>query len=148
MEEHMPVSRQQPYLNCNFVVDLGGGGVAGFAEATLPSMEIDVVEYRDGSDKVNSVRKLPGLTTYGNLTLKRGIVGDSALFDWIRGISQGQPDWRNVTVTLLDEQRNPVQTWKLRNAFPVKYEGAHLKAKGNEVAIELLELACEGFEVE
>jgi phage tail-like protein len=144
----MPVKRQQPYLNCNFLVDLGGVVVAGFAEATLPSMEIELVDYRDGSDKVNSVRRLPGLTRYGNLTLKRGIVGDLDLFNWIRGVSQGQPDRRNVTVTLLDEQRNPVQAWKVVNALPVKYEGAQLKARSSDVAIESLELACEGLEVE
>ena len=144
----MPVQRPQPYLNCNFLVDLGNGSTAGFAEATLPSIEIDVVAYREGSDKVNSVRQLPGLTRHGNLVLKRGIVGDLDLFNWIRAVSNGQLDRRNVSVTLLDEQRNAVQRWLVRNAFPVKYEGAHPKAKASEVAIELLELACDGLEIE
>lgn len=144
----MATQRAQPYLNCNFVVEIGGAALAGFAEVTLPSMAIDVVQYREGSDKLNTVRKLPGLTKFGNVTLKRGIVGDLDLFQWIRAVSQGQPDRRDVSVVLLDEQRNPVLRWKLRNAFPVKYEGATLNAKSSEVAIEALELACEGVEIE
>jgi len=144
----MPIQRPQPYLNCNFLVEVDGLAVAAFAEVVLPSIEIGVVEYRDGADRVNSVRKLPGLTKYGNLSLKRGIVGDLELFNWIRGVSQGQPDRRSVAVVLLDEQRNPVQRWLVRNAVPVRYDGAQLNAKSNEVAIELLELACEGMEIE
>lgn len=144
----MATLRAQPYLNCNFVVEIDGVASAAFAEATLPAMTVDVVDYRDGSDKLNAVRKLPGLTRFGNVTLKRGIVGDLALFHWIRAVSQGQPDRRSVAVTLLDEQRNPVLRWGLRNALPVKYEGVTLNAKGSEVAIESLELACEGVEVE
>lgn len=144
----MAVQRQNPYLKCNFVVELDGEVVAGFAEATLPSMQVDLVEYRDGSDRTNGVRKLPGLVKFGNLTLKRGIIGSLDLFAWIRALSQGQPERRDVTVTLLDEQRAPVWRWRLRNAFPVKYEGAHLNAKSSEVAVETLELAGEGLEVD
>jgi phage tail-like protein len=144
----MAVKRAQPYLNCNFLVEIDGVAVAGFAEVTLPSMAIEAVDYRDGSDKLNNVRKLPGLTKFGNVTLKRGIVGDLDLFQWIRAVSQGLPDRRNVSIVLLDEQRNPVLRWLVRNAFPVKYEGATLNAKSSEVAIESLELACEGMEVE
>lgn len=144
----MATQRAQPYLNCNFLVEIDGMASAAFAEVTLPSMSIDVVEYRDGSDKLNSVRKLPGLTKSGNVTLKRGIVGDLGLFHWIRAVSQGQPDRRNVSIVLLDEQRTPVLRWGLRNAFPVKYEDATLNAKSSEVAIESLELACEGLEIE
>lgn len=144
----MATLRTQPYLNCNFVVEIGGAAMAGFAEVTLPSMAIDVVQYREGGDKVNSVRKLAGLTKFGNLTLKRGIVGDLDLFHWIRSVSQGQPDRRNVAIVLLDEQRAPVLRWLVRNAWPVKYEGATLNARSGEVAIEALELACEGVEIE
>jgi phage tail-like protein len=147
-ENRMSVARPQPYLNFNFLVEIDGLAVAAFSEVTLPDLAIDVVEYRNGSDKVNSVRRLPGLTKFGNLVLKRGIVGDLALFNWIRGVAQGQADRRNIAVVLLDEQRNPVQRWLVRDAWPAKYVGATLNAKGNEVAIEQLELACEGIEIE
>ena len=144
----MATKRANPYLNCNFLVEIDGVATAAFAEVRLPDMTIDVVEYREGSDKVNSVRKLPGLAKYGNLVLERGIVGDVELFQWMRAVSQGQPERRNLAVVLLDEQRNPVQRWLVRNAFPVKYQGAVLNAKGNEVAVESLELACEGLDIE
>jgi phage tail-like protein len=63
-------------------------------------------------------------------------------------VRDGTPDRRNVTITLLDEQRNPVQRWRLRNAWPAKLDFSRLQALGNEVAIETLELAHEGFETD
>ncbi len=144
----MPVARPQPYLNCNFLVEIDGVAVAAFSEVALPDLAIDVIEYRTGSDKTNSVRRLPGLAKLGTLVLKRGIVGDLALFNWIRGVTQGQADRRNIAVVLLDEQRNPVQRWLVRDAWPTRYVGASLNAQGNDVAIEQLELACEGIEIE
>lgn len=144
----MAVQRDNPYGNYNFVVDLGGGDEAGFSEVDLPGGAIEVIEYREGSDRVSSARKLPGRVSYPNVVLRRGIAGRLELFEWWRAVRDGQPDRRTVTITLLDEQRQPVQAWRLRNAWPAKLEGPTLNAQGNEVAIETLELAHEGFEVE
>jgi phage tail-like protein len=142
------VQRDNPYLNFNFLVDLGLGEEMGFSEVEVPSGEIEVIEYREGGDRVNSARKLPGLAKYPNVTLKRGITGRTDLFEWWKSVRDGQPQRRDVTITLLDEQRQAVLRWHLRNAFPVKVEGPSLNASGNEVAIETLELAHEGLEVE
>jgi phage tail-like protein len=142
------VQRDNPYLNFNFLVDLGLGDELGFSEVEVPSGEIEVIEYREGSDRVNSARKLPGLTKYPNVTLKRGITGRTDLFEWWKSVRDGQVQRRNVTITLLDEQRQAVLRWHLRDAFPVKIEGPSLNASGNEVAIETLELAHEGLEIE
>jgi len=142
------VQRDNPYLNFNFLVDLGLGEEMGFSEVEVPSGEIEVIEYREGGDRVNSARKLPGLTKYPNVTLKRGITGRTDLFEWWKSVRDGQAQRRDVTITLLDEQRQAVLRWHLRNAFPVKIEGPSLNASGNEVAIETLELAHEGLEVE
>ena len=144
----MAVQRDNPYLNFNFLVDLGLGDEMGFSEVEVRSGEIEVIEYREGGDRVNSARKLPGLTKYPNVTLKRGITGRTDLFEWWKAVRDGQIQRRNVTITLLDEQRQAVLRWHLRDAFPVKIEGPSLNASGNEVAIETLELAHEGLEVE
>ena len=144
----MPVKRDNPYANFNFVVELGGEEAGGFSEVDLPSGEIEVIEYREGADKVSSARKLPGRVTYANVVLKRGIAGRLELFDWWKSVRDGSPDRRNVSITLLDEARNPVQRWMLRDAWPAKLDYGPLNALGNEVVIETLELAHEGFETE
>ncbi len=144
----MAVQRDNPYLNFNFLVDIGAGENLAFSEAELPTGEIEVIEYREGGDRVNSARKLPGLTKYPNVTLKRGVTGRLDLFEWWKSVRDGQLARRNVTITLLDEQRQPVLRWLLRNAFPVKIEAGSLNALGNEVVIESIELAHEGLELE
>ncbi|MGZ8783645.1 MAG: phage tail protein [Gaiellaceae bacterium] len=143
----MAVQRDNPYPNHSFTVDIGDGAELGFSEAELPSGEIGVIEYREGND-VATARKLPGLVTYANVTLKRGLAGGTELFDWWKAARDGQVTRRNVVITLLDEQRQAVQRWVLRNAWPVKFDTSDLNARGNEVVIETLELAHEGFETE
>jgi phage tail-like protein len=142
------VQRDNPYLNFNFLVDIGLGDSIGFSEVELPSGEVEVIQYREGDDKSSTARKLPGRAKYANVTLKRGITGSAALYEWWTSARDGQVQRRNVTITLLDEQRQPVLRWLLRNAWPVKIEGPALNATGNEVAIESLELSHEGLEIE
>lgn len=144
----MAVRRDNPYANYNFVVQLGGDEVGGFSEVDLPDGELEVIEYREGSDSVSSARKLPGRVKYANVMLKRGLAGRGELFQWWKSVRDGQVARRDVAITLLDEQRQPVQRWVLRNAWPTKLDYSPLNALGNEVAIESLELAHEGFETE
>jgi len=144
----VPVQRDNPYANFNFTVDIGAGDELGFSEVDLPGAEVDVIEYREGSERRSSARKLPGLVKYPNVRLRRGLAGRMELFDWWKAVRDGSPDRRGVTITLLDEQRNPVQRWLLRNAWPAKLEFGSLNALGNDVVIETLELAHEGFETE
>lgn len=143
----MAVQREHPYPNHNFAVDIGLGEAIGFSEVDLPAGEIEVIEYREGNER-STVRRLPGLRKYTNLTLKRGVTGNLELFEWWQAVCDGQLLRRNVVITLLDEQRQPVQRWKLRDAWPAKLDYGRLDALGNEVAIETLELAHEGFETE
>jgi phage tail-like protein len=142
------VQRENPYANFNFVVAVDGLDEIGFAEVELPAAEIETIEYREGSDRTSAARKLPGRVRYGNLVLRRGVSGRLELWQWFDAVRNGQPDRRNVTVTLLDEARNPVQQWRFREAWPVKYDPSDLQGKGNDVAIEMLELAVEGIEIE
>ncbi len=144
----MAVQRDNPYPNFNFAVDLGLGEEVRFAEVELPTAEIEAIEYREGGDRTSAVRKLPGRVRYGNVVLRRGISGNLALWEWFKAVRDGQLLRRDVVVTLEDEQRQPVQRWLLRGAWPAKYDPSDLNAKGNEVLIETIELAVESIDVE
>lgn len=132
----------------HFEVNWGGTNL-GFSEVSGLVFETQAIEYRDGVSKEYQVIKMPGIPKFGNLTLKRGMVkGDSDYKAWYESISLNKVERRTVTIKLLDEEHNPTVTWTVKNAFPVKFEGPGLKATGNEVAIETLELAHEGLTVE
>jgi len=132
----------------HFEVDWEGTNI-GFSEVSGLVSEFELLEYRDGASLEFSKIKMPGLKKYSNITLKRGIVpADNEFFDWLNSTQMNKPERRDLTVKLLDEQHAPVMTWKIKKAFPLKVEGPSLKADGNEVAIESIELAHEGVTVE
>ena len=106
-----------------------------------------MIEYREGAD-VTSTRKLPGLITYPNVTLKRGITTSRELFDWWTTAVKGNVQRRNVVIVLLDDERKEVLRWILHEAWVATYESGDLSAEGNDVAIESIELAHEGLERE
>ena len=138
--------RVDPYKNTNFLVEIDGLSQANFAECSGLSSSVDVIEYREGGDRI--IRKLPGLHKVGDITLKRGVTNSSELQDWHRRIVNGQPDRRDGIITLLDDALTPVVRWRFVNAFPRKWEGPNLNAEGNDVAIETLVLCCEDLERE
>jgi phage tail-like protein len=144
----MPSARQDPYLDFNFLVEIDNVAAAGFSEAELPAGRMEVVAYREGTDRTSAARLLPGRVEYRPLVLRRGFAGDASLYQWWQAVAQGTLDRRNVSVVLLDEQRQEVARWNLRRAWPAKYSGPSLNALGNDVAIETLELAHEGIELE
>ena len=143
----MAVQRNDPYLAQNFVVEIDGVNVAHFAEVSGLEVEIGVIEYRNGSEDI-TVRKLPGLAKYSNITLKRGIVGDLSLWQWLGTVRQGNAQRRDGAIVLLDERREPVLRIRFRRGWPRKWVGPTLNAQSNEVAIETLEIAHEGLEIE
>jgi len=139
---------QYPLPVFHFTVEWGGTRV-GFSEVTGLTRENQVIEYRDGSFREYSSIKFPGLHKFNNVTLKRGIVrADNEFFRWLSTINLNTVERRDVIVSLLNENHEPVMVWKIQNAFPVKIEGPQLKASGNEVAIESIELAHEGLELQ
>lgn len=149
----MAVARDRPYTCFNFLVDLGDGADgphAGFQEISQIGMEVPVIEYRTGNSKENGVMKLTGLQKVPDVTLKRGIVGSLGLYQWLNDIRNGnQQALRTVTVQLQNEDHSAtVQTWKLLRARIIKHTSGPLNAKGNEVAMEELVLACERLEME
>jgi phage tail-like protein len=137
-----------PLPNFHFQVEWGGTRI-GFTEISGLNIETDVIEYREGSSPEYHTIKMPGQQTYSNIVLKRGIVkGDNEFFLWIDTIKMNQVVRRDIIISLLDEDHQPVVSWRVKNAWPVKYTGPVLKAHGHEVAIESLELAHEGITVE
>jgi phage tail-like protein len=107
------------------------------------------VEYRTGSSKESGVQKLPGLARYPDVILRRGIIGALDLYNWINEVRNGSSNAaRTVAIQLLSEDRVPVVTWKLLRAWPAKYSGPTLDAKGTDVAMEELTLAYERLEME
>ena len=117
-----------------------------FSEVSGLSVETQVIEYREGNSKVYSTIKMPGLKKYGNVTLKRGAMAkDNSLFDWWNKAQLNKIERKNVVINLLDELHEPVITWTLQNAFPVKVDNANYKSTSNEVLIETIELAHEGL---
>ena len=122
-----------------------------FSEVSGLTMEAELVEYRGGADPQDSTRKRPGLKKVGPVTLKRGIAPAEAgngLYEWFNTIVAGDVQRRTVTVSLLNEERTPAMTWKIRDAWPTKIEGPGLKSTGTDVALETVEFACEAIEIE
>ena len=116
---------------------------SAFSEVSGLSMEAEVIEYHDGNDPSLTTMKIPGLKTYGNVTLKRGISPAEAG----NGLNSASVARRSVTVTLLNETRDAVMSWEMKEVWPVKIEGPGLNATGNEIAIETIEFAHQGVVV-
>lgn len=151
----MATPRDNPYGAFNYIVALGGDTgdgdlgkvVGGFSDVSGLGMEVKYSEYRNGNEMTNTVRKVANSFSVDEVTLKRGLIGELDLFNWLNNVSAGEHDPRVVTITLLDEGRNSVCTWKLRRAQPKKWTGPTLAAKGGgEVAMEELQLVHEGLE--
>lgn len=144
------MARQTPYGAFNFLVEIDGQEFGGFSDVSGLSSDITIAEYRNGNDRLNHVRKVPGMHKVSDVTLKRGIVNSTDLWAWVKQTrTESVAAQRSVTVTLLDEARNAVQRWLLRGTIPMKYSGPTLAAKGGgDVAMEELVLSVEDFELE
>lgn len=142
-------TRDNPYGVFNFLVTLGDSSgesviAAGFSDVTGLGNEVQYSEYRNGNELESHVRKIPHLNTTDDVVLKRGVIGNLRLFNWLRDTRRGTIAPQTVTITLLDEARNGVCQWVLRQAQPKKWVGPTLAAKGgSEVAIEELHLVAE-----
>ncbi|MGG6297032.1 phage tail protein [Leptolyngbya sp. AN02str] len=149
------MTRETPYGNFNFKVDLKSEGVdpdkplGGFSDVSGIGTEMTMSEYRTGVDKENHVRKVPGVHKVGDVTLKRGIINSSDLWTWIQAVRRtGVLAKREVKITLQDETGEAVESWTLQGAFPLKYTGPTLAGKGGgDVAMEELVLASDGIEL-
>jgi phage tail-like protein len=137
------VPRNDPLRNFRFRLEIDGITQAGFSEASGFDVSIDAIDYREGNEPTH-VRKLPGLTKYGNVTLKWGITDSMDLYNWHRQIVDGDIQRKNVAIVVIDEGGNDKARFEITEAWPMKYDPMDLNAKGNDVSIETLELVNEG----
>ncbi|UVI27378.1 phage tail protein [Paenibacillus spongiae] len=136
--------RKDPLRNFRFRIEIDGIQQAGFSDATGFDSTIDVIEYREGTDPTH-VRKLSGLTKYGNITLKWGQTDSLDLYNWHKEAIVGNIQRRNLSIIIVDEAGNDKARWEFVSAWPTKYDAPDFNAKGNEIAIESIEIVHEGM---
>jgi phage tail-like protein len=142
------MANEYPLPKFHFQVDWGGSKLA-FTEVTGLDMEREIIEYREGSSKEYSKLKMPGLAKYSNITLKRGsFKGDTEFYKWWADSKLSTVQRRDITISLLNEEHQPVISWKIKNAWPSKVQASELKSDDNSVAIETMEIVHEGITVE
>ena len=138
--------RKDPYRQFRFRIEIEGISQGGFSECTFADTTTDPVEYREGNEPP-VFRKLSGLTKYGNITLKWGITDSMDLYNWRQQIidTGAQGARKNMSIILIDEAGADKARWDIVQAWPSKYDPPDFSGKGNEVAIETLEIVHEGF---
>lgn len=151
----MAAKGDYPIPKFHFLVEWGEGFRVGFTEVSGLDFETEVIEYREGSSVKFNKLKQPGLTKYSDITLKRGTFeGDLDFFNlwketiyFQEGNKTGSRYRRPITISLLNENGDPILVWRLENAWAKKIQSTDLKADANEVAIETMEIAHEGLTV-
>jgi phage tail-like protein len=149
----MPVRRDDPYSGYHFEVSVTGVAAEGkavnasFSEVTGLEVVIDPIDYRTGSEE-NRMRKIQGLKKFTNITLKRGVTADLEFWTWVVEGMNGLARRTQGTITLLNENKEPVLVWKFKRGWPCKWTGPGLNAKNNEIAMESLEICHEGLAID
>ena len=143
----MPATRNDPLGSFNFEVQIPNITGPAFTEVSGLEFTAAVHEYREGNDVTSTTRKLQGLVSYSNITLKRGYTSNHSLWDWARQTVQGTVQRVDMSIILLNDQRQAIVRWNIHNAWVCKYEGPALNAKANDVAMESVEIAHEGFDL-
>jgi len=142
------MARQDPLRNFRYRLEINGIDQAGFAEVAIGDLSTEPIEYREG-DEITTVRKLNGLNKYANITLKWGITDSTELAEWHHLVvddSTALDDARRtVVIRVQNEAGEDKAAFEVTRAWPCKYDPSDLNGKGNEVAIDSLELANEGI---
>ncbi len=142
------MATEYPIVKFHFQVEWGGTKI-GFTEVSGLDVETEVVEYRHGASPEYHKTKMPGMQKYSNITLKRGTFAtDNEFYQWWNTVKLNTIERRDITISLLNEEHAPIVVWKVKNAWPTKIQSTDLKADGNEVAIETLELVHEGLSIQ
>jgi phage tail-like protein len=132
-----------PYVNFSFLVEIDGITRAGFHECTGYNSSLDVIEHNEGGSI--TPRKIPGLTRFGDVTLKWGMADDTDLYDWHMQVATGQIVRKNGSIVVLDRAGNELSRFNFVRAWPSKWDGSALNAEGNDIAIMTLVLTHEGL---
>jgi phage tail-like protein len=137
--------RVDPYKDFRFLVEIDGIVQAGFSECSGFGSDVEVIDYREGGESA-TVRKLPGKTSYPDITLKWGVTDSRELYDWHRAAVNGAIERKNGSIILQDDLGDEKVRWNFFEAWPSKWAGAALNATGNAVAVETLTVTCEKLE--
>ncbi len=144
----MAIERKDPFGGYNFAVEMDGITRMGFKQCSGLDSSTTATKYREGTDTTLAQRQLPGLMSFSNISLQRGITDDHALWDWRDSVASGSAIRRTISIILRDDAGNEKIRWNIRNCWPVKWAGPSMDATSDAVAIETLELAHEGVEVQ
>jgi phage tail-like protein len=136
------MERNDPFAQYNFVIEIDDVTVAGFTEVGGLGTETDIIEYREGTD-LNRMRKMPGLTKYNNITLKRGMTLNRELWEWRKTTLDGLTSRRQGAIILRDESGADQLRWEFYEGWVSKYEGPAMNSTANEAAIETIEIVSE-----
>ncbi len=137
-----------PLTKFHFLVNWGGTNIS-FQEVSGLDMERDVVEYRSGADTSFAKQQIPGLKKMTDVVFKRGMFeSDNEFYEWMNATRMNTPDRRNITITLLNDESEPIVVWTIINAWPSKIQSTDLKAESTEIAIESVTVKHEGLTTE
>lgn len=122
--------------------------VAGFSECSGLDATVEIFDYREGG--VNDyVHRFATRASYSNLTLKHGLISlDDDLWSWHYDWVQGVGTRKDGLIFLLDDTRTPAKVWRFKSGIPAKWVGPALNAAQSMVAVESLEIAHEGLDLE
>lgn len=140
------MAQKNPYKNYRFLVEIDGIVQAGFKEVTIPDSSQDPIDYREGNDQP-TVRKIPGLIKYGNVSLKAGMTDSMELYNWRKLVEDGKTDnyRKNMAIILINEQGDSKGRWEFSDAWPTKYDAPDLNATDNNIAIEAIDIVHQGM---
>lgn len=139
---------EDPLLGFNFLLELEGAAAGYFTECSGIGSEHEIVEHKVVDKQGHEiVRKIPGRLKWQDITLKRGITSDLQLWAWRDAVVLGKVGEarKNITITMLDREYNPVSMWHFSNAWPSKVTGPSLKSDSNEFGVEEVTLVHEGM---
>ena len=140
--------RRDPYQGFNYSMEIDGIEVAGFTNITGLTMDTAIIEYYDGDSLNTTVKKIPGITNYSNITCRRGISEGIDLYEWCKSINDQsrEVERKTITINLLDDTGAPRKTYTLYEAWPCRYVTSDLDASTSELAMEEVEFVIEHFE--
>jgi phage tail-like protein len=142
----MAAQLTDPYRGFRFKVEIAGIQIAAFAEAMVPTTTVETVDYREGTDPVY-MRPQSGLTSYGTLSLKKGLTDSMDLYNWQILVSEqgsgASGAKKNISLILMDADGTEKVRWNIINAFPTQYESTGFNAANSEVMVESLELTLD-----
>ncbi len=148
-DDKAAIRTNYPLPAYQYSVDIGDDGQMNFQEVSGLTVEMDTITYKHGMSFKTGAIHMPAQTKEINLTLKKGVFrGDKALYTWITNTSLNANDKKDIKISLLDDEYNPVVTWLVINAFPKKMETGGFNAANSDASVETLELMADKLTVE